>query len=68
MIYPRDAGLGVLMTHWTKETIGPVCFFWNPQRMNKRDMFFRHSADISPSDLHSYGKPVGPTELCKWND
>ena len=68
MIYPRDEVLGVLMTHWTKDSVGDVNFFWNPKRHANADNYLRANTDVSPNDLRTYGKPVGPTELCKWND
>ena len=68
MVYPRDKNLGVLMTHWTKDSVDEVNFFWNPKKLMNADWKFRKGGYMSPNDLYTYGNPVGPTELCKWND
>ena len=56
------------MTHWTRDSVGEVNFFWNSKKLMNADWKFRKSGGMSPNDLYSYGIPVGPTELCKWND
>ena len=69
MIYNKY-GPGILCTYWDSGIGESGCsYFWIEKGRNE-DYSFYNNTELSPKNLIAvgYGKPIGPTELCRWYD